>query len=53
MFGAFRPSHVNLGGLLWSVYVPDPYSLLKSLQENTVEIVTHPKGKCSIATKES
>ena len=56
MFGAFRPTSVSLGGLLWydSLIAVKIHASNNSLtQENTLEVVSDTESKCSGPAKES
>ena len=47
MFGAFRPTSVAFGGLLWSVcHLLGPQKA-EQPQENAMEVVHHPQGECA------
>lgn len=53
MFGAFRASHVNQGGLLWSVPLRNVLSGIHLTQENAMEAVAYPQSQCSLQTQKS
>jgi hypothetical protein len=54
MFGAFRPTNVNLSGLLWYVQslVCERW-LIVCLKESAMEVVADSEGQCSGTAEES
>lgn len=47
MFGAFRPTSVAFGGLLWSVSVSRLVRTTEQGQENPLEVVRDAQGECA------